>query len=156
MTTYLYRDKIRIRVNGLLVKDNTILLVQIHSPVADRLIWTPPGGGLEFGETLDACLKREFREETGLVVDVHELRFINELIEPPFHAVEFYFRVSQCGGALKLGTDPEQHTDEQFLKDVQWVSFDKIKQIELVPAGLTKILTEESGNAGASIFYSSF
>lgn len=156
MASHLYRNKIRIRANGLLVKDDAVLLVQIHSPVTDELIWTPPGGGLEFGESLEACLKREFLEETGLEVEVHELRYLNELIEPPFHAVEFYFRVSKSGGTLKLGADPEQHAAEQFLKDVQWIGFDKIKQINLAPAGLKDILTGKPGHVQGSVLHASF
>lgn len=156
MASYLYRDKIRVRTNGLLVKDNAVLLVQLHSPVTDELIWTPPGGGLEFGETLEACLKREFREETGLDVEVHELTFINELVEPPFHAIEFYFIVSHSGGTLKLGIDPEQHVNEQFLQDVQWVKFDKINRINLAPPRLEDVLTGEQNGIQSSVLYTSF
>ncbi len=32
--------------------------------------WEFPGGGLEFGEDFAAALRREVREETGLVVDI--------------------------------------------------------------------------------------
>ncbi|MDZ7689989.1 MAG: NUDIX domain-containing protein [Balneolaceae bacterium] len=65
-----YKGRIRIRVNGLLVKDNALLMVRMRSPVTNQQVWMPPGGGLQFKESMEACLKREFLEETGLQVEV--------------------------------------------------------------------------------------
>lgn len=144
MVSHLYQNKIRVRANGLLVKDNAVLLVQLYSPVTEELIWTPPGGGLEFGETLEACLRREFIEETGLEVEVNGLVFVNELVKPPFHAVEFYFGVSQTGGVLKLGTDPEHQGEEQYLQDVKWIELDTLDQVNLAPSGLAETLKNNS------------
>lgn len=46
--------------------DGRILLLRWKDPVADRVYWEPPGGGLDPGETpLDAA-RRELFEETGL------------------------------------------------------------------------------------------
>ena len=46
-----------------------ILLVRFEFP--DRSVWACPGGGLEPGETHEAALRRELREEVGL--DLEEL-----------------------------------------------------------------------------------
>jgi 8-oxo-dGTP pyrophosphatase MutT (NUDIX family) len=51
-------------VRGLLIKDKKILLVTGHN--AD-FYWTP-GGGSEPGETSKETLRREIREELGVVV----------------------------------------------------------------------------------------
>lgn len=46
-----------------------ILLVRFEFP--DRSVWACPGGGLEPGESHEAALRRELREEVGL--DLEEL-----------------------------------------------------------------------------------
>jgi len=50
-----------VRVYGLMIHDGAILTVE--EPVRDRIIRKFPGGGLEFGEGILDCLKREFKEE---------------------------------------------------------------------------------------------
>ncbi|MEM7348063.1 MAG: NUDIX domain-containing protein [Chloroflexota bacterium] len=46
--------------------DNRILLIQSREPDSGQLLWCPPGGGIEAGETLEESLRRELYEETGM------------------------------------------------------------------------------------------
>lgn len=151
-----FSHKIRIRVCGLLLEDNCLLLARLHSPVINKLIWTPPGGGLEFGETVDECLKREFVEETGLKIDVNRLVHVNEMINKPFHAIEFYFTVTRTGGSLIEGRDPELTDDQQLLREIQWKPVDEIANLPIVPESLTgKIKNLDSPESFDSLFSSS-
>lgn len=151
-----FSHKIRIRVCGLLLENDSLLLVQLHSPVINKLIWTPPGGGLEFGETMDECLKREFAEETGLEIEINHLVHVNEMIYEPFHAVEFYFSVTRTGGSLIEGRDPELTDDEQLLRDIQWKPVKEIARIPLVPQSLiNKIHNQDSSEPSGNLFSSS-
>lgn len=137
-----YRGRTRIRVCGLLVEDDSILLAQIHSPVTESLVWIPPGGGLQFGETMEECLKREFHEETNLQIEVRNLIHINELVADPFHAVEFYFEVKKQSGEIKLGSDPEMPAEKQLLRDLKWFPIDQLPDSELAPQSLLEKLQD--------------
>ncbi|MFF2299784.1 NUDIX hydrolase [Arthrobacter sp. NPDC058127] len=52
--------------SGYLIENDRVLLV--HHNGFDK--WVPPGGHVEPGETFDMTVRREFKEETGLTVDV--------------------------------------------------------------------------------------
>lgn len=144
--------KLRLRVCGLLVESDAILLTQIHSPVNDKLVWAPPGGAVQYGEFMENGLKREFREETGLQIEVQQLIHMNELIRPPFHAVECYFEVRRTSGVPELGHDPEFPEDEQLLNDLQWKPLKKLDEIRFVPLILKKKLMRWEQRSSFSVF----
>ncbi|MCA9354744.1 MAG: NUDIX domain-containing protein [Candidatus Kaiserbacteria bacterium] len=57
----------RIGVGVLILKDSKVLLGKrknAHGPGS----WCPPGGHLEFMETIEDCAKRETLEETGVTI----------------------------------------------------------------------------------------
>jgi len=56
-----------VAVNAFLIKDNQFLLLKRNDP---PLIWGPPGGKLEINEDPILGLKREVKEETGLIIEV--------------------------------------------------------------------------------------
>ena len=61
-------------VGALVFRDGAVLLVKRGAePNQDR--WSLPGGALETGETVEAAVVREIREETG--VDVRPLRVLD-------------------------------------------------------------------------------
>lgn len=58
-----------VSVAGIVLDQGNVLVIQR----ADNQAWEPPGGVLEHGETFTEGVRREVLEETGIVVDVHEL-----------------------------------------------------------------------------------
>lgn len=149
-----YQERVRVRVNGLLVREDALLLVKIISPVTGKMVWIPPGGGLEYDESMEQCLAREFEEETGLKVETGMLRHINELLSPPYHAVEFYFEVQETGGTLRLGADPEHPDEEQILLDARFIPFDKFTDYEIAPEYVREQLVGELGPGNPGISFS--
>ncbi len=50
----------------LLTPEQEVLLLRIRPPEGGECFWIAPGGGLEPGESVEAGLGRELREEVGL------------------------------------------------------------------------------------------
>lgn len=53
-------------------------LLTLKEPFAGRMVTKLPGGGLEYGEGTVDCLKREFREELNLEIEVQDCFYIQE------------------------------------------------------------------------------
>ena len=128
-----YTNRLRIRSCGLLVKDEKLLLVELLSPVTNKWTWIPPGGGVQFGESIEEALIREFEEETGLEISVEKRVHINQVIQPSIHAIEFYFLVNEEGGSLNLGTDPELGSEQQILRNIGFYSRQEIAEMNTAP-----------------------
>jgi len=125
-----FGNKLRVRICGILIEDDKILLVKHRSIGKHGTLWAPPGGGLQFGERAEDCLQREFEEETGLEIKVGPYLFTHEFLQPPLHAIELYFKVSRIRGQLCRGFDPEMNTGEQIITAVSFLSFEDMKNTE--------------------------
>lgn len=62
-------DKFNVRVYGLLVHEHQLMVLK--EPYAGEILYKFPGGGVEFGEGLTACLDRELQEELNLKLKSH-------------------------------------------------------------------------------------
>ncbi len=125
-----FGNKVRIRVCGLCIESGKVLLVNHHSLNVQNEFWSPPGGGLEFGQPSSENLKREFLEETGIIIEKEKFLFVHEYLNPPLHAIELYFKVNRKGGELKVGIDPEMDENEQIIKEVRFVSLEEIMDMD--------------------------
>ena len=123
-----YTGMLRVRVCGILIEDKKILLVR-HQGIAGKYnLWSPPGGGLTYGEKIKDCLVREFREETGLEINPKRFYFLQEFLNEPLHALELFFEVEVLGGELKTGSDPELGSDAQLIQEVAFKTLAEIQQ----------------------------
>lgn len=124
-----FGGKVRVRVGGILIEENKILLLKHEGVGKKEYLWSPPGGGLDFGDDAEKNLQREFVEETGLQIRVGKLLFVNEFITKKIHAIELFFEVEKTGGILKLGNDPEMG-NQQILSDLAFFDENKLINTE--------------------------
>jgi 8-oxo-dGTP diphosphatase len=69
----------KVGVGVLIIKDAKVLLGKRKNAHGDGT-WAPPGGHLEFEESLEECAKREVLEETGLILkNVKKYDFTNDV-----------------------------------------------------------------------------
>jgi 8-oxo-dGTP diphosphatase len=125
-----FGKKLRVRVNGIYIKDNSILLINHRSLTPSGYFWSPPGGGMEYGSSAIENLEREFLEETGLEVKVGEFLFVHEYLNVPLHAIELFFSVVMINGELVKGFDPEMPHNRQIISDSKWMNIQEIKKID--------------------------
>ena len=135
----IYGNRLRVRVCGLCWDDDKLLLVN-HRSLNPGNFWAPPGGGVEYGESLEIALKREFLEETGLEISSLKFAFGCEFIKDPLHAIELFFFVNLTGGTLIQGYDPE-------LQVIQGVRFTSYEEIQSFPATETHGIFRIARNA---------
>lgn len=83
---------------------------------ADNGTWEPPGGVLELGETVEAGVRREVFEETGVDVQVDRLTGVYKNMTRGI--VALVFRCHPIGGA-------EQLSDESTA--VSWLTPDEVR-----------------------------
>ena len=90
-------------VGAIVVRQGKVLLgrrVNAHGEGT----WAPPGGHLEFGESPEACARREVREETGLeIANVRLATATNDVFEEEgLHYVTLMMRADWTSGEAVL------------------------------------------------------
>ena len=123
--TQTYGNKVRVRGCGILWKNDSILLVN-HKFSPESSFWAPPGGGVEFGQSLSETISREFMEETQMAVKVGAFLFGCEYINDPLHSVELFFHTEFLSGEVKVGQDPEL----PIIQDVCFMEYAKLKELK--------------------------
>jgi ADP-ribose pyrophosphatase YjhB (NUDIX family) len=116
--------KPKVRVTAILVERNHILLLEQDVTKSRR--WSLPGGTLEWSETIEACLIREMKEETGLDVSIGELLYVCDRIQDDMHVVHMTFLVQRTGGELHMGYEPEK--DANPIRSLKMVPVAELEQ----------------------------
>ncbi|MCX2741833.1 NUDIX domain-containing protein [Pontibacter anaerobius] len=124
-----YAGKLRVRACGICIQNSKLLLVRHGKTIGNSAFWAPPGGGIQYGESIQDSLRREFEEETGLQVEVTRFLFVNEFLEEPLHAVEFFFEVKVVGGSMATGSDSEAAGGNQLIEHLEWLTAREIQSI---------------------------
>lgn len=77
-------NEVKVAVKGVLVKGDRMLVVQrSYKDQTGAGTWENVGGVMEFGETFEQALVREFKEEVGLSVEVERLLYAVTFLTRP-------------------------------------------------------------------------
>ena len=87
-------------------KQNILLVTRRYPPSVGG--YTLPGGGIEFGESVQGALLREVFEETGLKVVIDDQ--LGTWSTPSNETLITFFVTHPVGGELKAGTDAMEAT----------------------------------------------
>ncbi|MDE3182260.1 MAG: NUDIX domain-containing protein [Bacteroidota bacterium] len=109
-----------VRVYGILINDkNQILLSDEY--IRGEFYTKFPGGGLEIGEGTRECLKREFKEEMDLAVEVREHFYTTDFYQqsafnPDHQIISIYYFVTPLEEITFSLTDKEFDFTENQLQ----------------------------------------
>ncbi|WP_241385252.1 (deoxy)nucleoside triphosphate pyrophosphohydrolase [Rhodococcus sp. CH91] len=109
-------------VAGAVIREGRVLLAQRTRPADLAGLWELPGGKVETGESAEAALVRELREELGV-----EVRGA-ERIGP---AVPLAGGLELCAYRVELVSGVPEPLDHAALR---WVTADELDEMDLVPA----------------------
>ena len=121
----------RVAAYGVARRDDEVLLVRASSDTGVPGTWWLPGGGLEFGESPEECLVREFMEETGLEVRVRGLldvvtdvaKWMREEVQ--LHSIRIIYEVEVVPGSVR----PESSGSTDA---VRWVGPGDLEALPLI------------------------
>ncbi len=101
---------------GILInaKGEILLLRRAKSPEANY--WSIPGGAVEFRETVEETIKREFLEETGLICEVTDfLGYYDYILQTEHrHWVSLFFVMRNYSRMEPENKEPDKHYRMQW------------------------------------------
>ena len=116
------RERTSVRSYGVLVDEGRVVLVRSSNPRHAPPLWWLPGGGVDFGESPDETVVREFAEETGLLVANPTLLGVTSDVGrrdngERIHAVRILYAVQRLGGLLRDEVDGTTDRARWFKRD---------------------------------------
>ena len=92
----------RVGLAAVAIREEKILLGKRKGIIGDAT-WAPPGGHLEYGESVEECASRELLEETGLIAKtLIRGPYTNNLIAPKNqHYITLFVLISEFEGEVE-------------------------------------------------------
>lgn len=124
--------KIRNSAKALIIKDGKMLASKINDN--GDIFYIMPGGGQESEETLEEAVRREVKEEFGLIVEPKTLEFVIEGVKgESFHRVDLVFLCEY----IKEIPDAEITGDHNQI-GFDWLPIENLMNEPLYPSKLRK------------------
>lgn len=124
---------IRIRASALIIENGKILTIKHKKN--NKEYYLLPGGGTNFGETLENAIKREMMEELNVKIKVGDMLFISESINPNYerHIISIIMKCKLITKNFKIGQDKR-------VSGYEFLSKDELKRVTFYPDFRNSIL----------------
>jgi len=140
-------------VYGIYVEDNRLLVIHKNGgPYKYR--FDLPGGSLEEGESLSEAMVREFKEETGIEIEIVEQIGITDFLLPwkwkgytDVHHIAVFYKVRKIGGEISV---PEEFEGQDSL-GAEWVNRQDISEDNASPLVLKAMEWLETNDLGLKV-----
>ena len=138
LTDFQGRERFLVSARGVCIHKNKLLVERPKdTPEGLRNCCYIPGGGLELGELLEECLRREYQEETNakitslvyLFLVENHIRFGNKII----HSIEHYFRVELD----KYTIQPRESRLDHF-----WIPIEDLLNSDFCPTVVGEVIVD--------------
>lgn len=124
------KDKLSFRpsVYAVIVKDGKILMTTVRSNGKHFF----PGGGIDLGEKVEAALKREVMEETGIEVEIEKFLDFKEQFfywdagDEAYHMFNLYYLCKPI--TTDLLSDDKVDDEEAMMP--RWIEIESLKKID--------------------------
>ncbi|MCZ7380347.1 MAG: NUDIX hydrolase [Candidatus Methanoperedens sp.] len=128
-------------VDALIIFEEKLVLIKRKNPPF-KDCFALPGGFVEVGETVEAAVIREAKEETGLDIEIIKLTgvYSDPLRDPRGHTVSVCY-LAKGRGKLKAGSDAKD-IGLFGLNEIPELAFDHNKIIENAKSDINGILSE--------------
>ena len=120
-------DRPYVGVAVIIVRDGRVLLLKRKGAHGEGT-WAPPGGHLEFGESLEKCAIRETFEETGIVIN--NVQFV-AITNDVFASEQKHYVTVWMEGAPGSGEATVAYPDK--VEAVAWASWNALPQPLFLP-----------------------
>ena len=121
-----------IRVYGFIINDDNEILIadEFHY---DTFMRKFPGGGLEHGEGIVACLRRELKEELGFDLTILDQvfitpTFVTSVFNKSAQVIGVYYRVHPIAEMLPLYRENSLPPTENGMENFKWISIDALSK----------------------------
>jgi 8-oxo-dGTP diphosphatase len=117
--------------------ESVLLIQRAHEPLKGQ--WSLPGGAVELGETLEAALAREVREETALDVLVGPVvEVLDSIRRDADGRPEYHYIIVDYACRVRSGT-PTAAAHGTDATDVRWVPIDALERYGVTSTAIAVI-----------------